>query len=169
MATLLIHFISDFLRDEALRCSVMEDEDAAYAKYGLSPEQQALLQRVRDGDATRDDLLKAIADEIGPIRFEPGAGALTYPAGDVIIHRHQVSSVGDARTVELVGVGFASGSTVTFTAGDGTSTPGVVTKRTCDVDVWQRLTVTVTLPPGGYTMTITRPEGTANSKPVTFP
>lgn len=173
MATLLLHFISDFLRDESLRCRVMEDEDEAYTAHGLSITQREVLRQVRDGNLTREQFLAEIGREIEPIRFEAGAGipygVLQYPAGDVEIHSYRVDSNGDDRWVRVVGIGFTNDCTVNFMAFDGTNYAGNPVKRSCDPDVWQRLTVTATLPAGTYTMTITRDGGVSKSIHVVCP
>ncbi|MCW5892044.1 MAG: hypothetical protein KIT14_16085 [bacterium] len=150
----LIHFISDFLRDEKLRCWVMEDEDEAYIEHALSSQQQAILREVRDGTIDRLQLLAAISKEIEAIRFEAGAGeVLQYPSGEVRIHKHNVFSSGNDRIIRVVGIGFVADATITF---DGVPIPKTSFTRRCDEDVWQRLTIDVSLRPGTYTMRIDR-------------
>lgn len=167
MANLLIHFISDFLRDEGLRCLVMEDEDEAYAKHKLTPQQQAILRSVRDGTIDRVQLLAEINKEIGAIRFEAGAGqVLQYPAGDVRIREHAVFSNGAHRIVRVSGIGFVDGATVTF---DGTPVPKNKITRSCDVDVWQRLSINVDLPAGMHTLRIDRGSGIYAEIAIAFP
>lgn len=173
MATLLIHFVSDFLRDENLRCRVMEDEEQAYADYGLSTNQKAFLNKVQSGTVTREDLLQEMSREIPPFRYESGAGdpqsVLQYPSGDVVIHEHAVTTNGPRRTVDVSGTGFVSNCTVTFTPSVGNPIPGTVTNRSCDIDAWQRLTIEVTAATGTYTMRIDRGSGVYNEVQVVFP
>ena len=88
MATLLVHFISDFLRDagttagnfgENLRCAVMLDDQVALKNYGLNNTQIGVLQ-TKD----RVKILKQVSDEIGAVMNEldpaPGSGLL-YACG----------------------------------------------------------------------------------------
>jgi hypothetical protein len=166
-ATLLIHFISDFLRDESLRCRVMEDENETYIDYGLSPSQRNVLHGVRDGSIDRVQLLAEINKEIGAIRFEAGAGeVLQYPAGDVQIRDAAVFSNGNQRIIRAVGIGFVADAKVTI---DGTQIPRASIKRSCDVDVWQRLTITTELAPGVYKLRVEREAGKADERDIVCP
>jgi len=163
MATLLIHVISDFLRDsppaanqfgETLRCAVMDNELNALTAYGCSPGQIALLQ-TRD----RKKFLQALSDEIGAIMDELDMGmqgvALNYPAGSVRLKEVKVLfSAGKNRTIAIRGDGFAGNLTVSFAPTAGAPVAGAVATRACDKDVWQRLYVTATLNPGDYTVTV---------------
>jgi hypothetical protein len=173
MATLLWHFVSDFLRDEHLRCRVMENDGDAYDTYGLSPEQQDALTHLRDtGD--RLAFLAAVNREIGPILEEVQLFAddsidLAYPQGHVIIREVAWKTLsGTEREVSVRGYGLTSGCQVSFASG-GSSISGTFVDRKCDPDVWQRLRVKADLPAGSYEMTISRPDNDAiGTHPITI-
>jgi hypothetical protein len=165
MSTLLVHVISDFLRDqppqanqmgEAFRCAVLDDEVAALNSYGCSPQQIAILQ-TRD----RTKILDFLSNEIGAVMDEldpTAAMALNYPGGSVRLKEAKVLwSAGTNRNIVIRGDGLAGTVTVTFQAGGGTPIAGVVVTADCDKDVWQRLYVTAVLPAGNYTVTVASP------------
>ena len=180
MAKLIVQLIADFLRDdatvagkfgEALRCAVLEDETQALQAYGLNQQQiNVLIGR------NRKDILQRLNDEIGAIMDELDFGKanllVSYPGGGVHLRAATVLfSTGNNRTVMFRGTGFINGTTVSFApkAGGGAATAGAVQKTSCDKDVWQRLYATVTLAPGTYTATLTRPDnGAQDVIDVTF-
>jgi hypothetical protein len=177
MATLLIHVISDFLRDqgtqanlfgEAFRCAVLEDETTALTNYGCSPAQIQLLLK-RD----RNQFLAAVSKEIGAVMDELDTTLgmnLNYPGGSVRLKQAKVLfSTGNARNIEIRGDGLAGVLTVTFVKG-AVTTPGVVVGRTCDKDVWQRVYVTANLAAGNYIATVASAgNGTQDAIPLTVP
>jgi hypothetical protein len=168
MSTLLIHFISDFLRDaaptagnfgEALRCKVLEDENTAMNAYGLSIQQKGVI-RLRD----RQKILKFLADEIGAVMDEVDGTLLgfgpAYPAGAIHLRAAAVlfTDATGLRTIRIRGSGMEPTSAVTFTPkAGGAVAAGTIVARTCDRDVWQRLHVTANLPAGDYVVTVTKP------------
>jgi hypothetical protein len=178
MATLLVHFISDFLRDvgttagnfgENLRCAVLLDDQVALKNYGLNNAQVGVLQS-RD----REKILKQLSDEIGAVMNEldaaPGTGLL-YPSGSVEVREVKLLwSSGNDRKIVIRGTAFATDAVVEFVPiGGGGKTNGTVERRACDTDAWQRLYVSVTLPAGAYDVTVRRPSNTSNDhKPLTI-
>jgi len=176
MATLLIHFISDFLRDtpsqpgqfgETLRCASLLNDATALATYGLNGSQIATLQT-----KSRSKILEAVSAEIGAVmdELDTNPGGLLYPAGSVELREVKLLfASGNDRTIVARGTGFDTAPTVTFTSSASVVTPGVIVKRACDPDVWQRLYVTVTLPADTYTVSVTSPStGKADSKTITL-
>ena len=174
MSTLLIHVISDFLRDtapqanmfgEAFRCAVLDNERTALTNYGCTPGQIGILIS-RD----RKAILDAISAEIGPVMDEldpPSAVALTYPSGSVRLREWKaVINNGNNRTVMIRGDGLADPLTVTFVDASANTIAGNVAGKDCDTDVWQRIYVTATLPAGSYGITIqSTPNGQASTPP----
>ena len=178
MATLLVHFISDFLRDagttagnfgENLRCAVMLDDQVALKNYGLNNTQIGVLQ-TKD----RVKILKQVSDEIGAVMDEldpaPGSGLL-YPSGSVEVRAVKLLwSSGTNRKVVLRGTGFDTNAVVKFQpAGAGPAVTGTVERRACDADGWQRLYVSATLTAGAYDAIVERPSnGSSDKKPLTI-
>jgi len=179
VSTLLIHFISDFLRDQAsapnqfgetLRCAVMENEITATQNYGLSQVQINILIK-RD----RAKILERLSEEIGAFGDEVDGTApnlaLLYPAGGVHIRKCKLLfSNGNNRTVEIRGVGFEAASPVEFAPqGGGPVIQGAITRRSCDADLWQRLYVTATLPAASYGVTVKKAGGAQDNAVLDVP
>jgi hypothetical protein len=174
MSTLLIHVLSDYLRDsapaanmfgEAFRCAVLDDENTALTNYGCSPSQIAFLIS-RD----RKTILDALSKEIGPVmdELDPSSGAiLNYPGGSVRLREWKVLyNNGNNRTVMIRGDGLADPVTVKFVDGGGNAIAGNVVGKNCDKDVWQRMYVTAALPAGSYSVTV---QSTSNGSHASSP
>lgn len=165
--TLLVHFVSDFLRDPDLRARVLKDEDAGSAHYGLSAAQ---IQVMKTFDKTT--ILNALYDELLSIGIDMdakknevhggggGAGgggvamANLYTSGG--IHpRKVIPSAIQANTdfkVTIAGNGFDKFVAVRFNDGNQPPVTGKVVSIDCDLDLYQRLEVEVKLPAGTYTI-----------------
>jgi hypothetical protein len=177
MATLLIHVISDFLRDqppqagqfgEVFRCAVLENDTTALTNYGCNAAQITVLQ-TRD----RTQILNALSKEIGAVMDELGVGpgiTTKYPGGSVRVKQTQLLwSAGNQRNVMVRGDGFDNAVTVDFVPAAGNAVSGTVHATACDKDVWQRLYVTATLPAGTYTVRVTGQGGSQATLPLTIP
>jgi hypothetical protein len=177
MSTLLVHVISDFLRDqppqanqmgEPFRCAVLDDENTALQNYGCSQYQIGVLT-----SRNRAAFLQALSQEIGAVMDELDnvAGvALNYPGGKVRLKEAKVlaSAPGNNRYIAIRGDGLAGTIGVSFQSGGGNPIQGTVAQRTCDRDVWQRLFVTATLPVGNYTVTVNSGGAAGNGTTATI-
>lgn len=179
---LLIHFISDFLRDEALRCEVLKNERIGPADYGLTSDQVNILNHF-DPDyilcAIYNELLDVGVDLIRKEQEKEGqpnpqpspakdcAPSLklmldsAYSAGGV--HPRKVTPptvpVNSARTVEIAGNGFDRNVEIRFIKGNDI-TAAVVSGSHCDIDLYQRLNVEVTFADkGDWTIQARNPSG----------
>jgi len=180
MSTLLIHFLSDFLRDnmpdpnnlgEKLRCKVLDDEISAFTEYGLTGAQIGQLV-TRD----RQKIMQAVFDEIGPAMDEVADGGgksgikMMYPGGSVHLREVVVAtSNGSKRLIMVRGTGFSASPSVEFQDGAGNTIQGVVLHESCDPDVWQRLQVSVDLPAGTYTVTVRSQTGPLDTTTLVVP
>lgn len=164
--TLLVHFISDVLRDPELRCQVLKNEAEGAKAYGLSDAQVAVmrsLDKQKIVAAMLEELL-AIGVDLDAKKNEVlggggggGGGALAlanlYSAGGIHPRKVIPSTIAagvDCR-ITVCGNGFDKYAAVRFT--DGTNqVPGRVVAVRCDADLYQRLEIEVKLPAGTYTI-----------------
>ena len=165
MSTLLVHFVSDFLRDtlpaagqfgEALRCAVLQDEKVAFQNYGLDSDQKQILMT-----KSRERILEALSNEVGAVMDEvdgkvAAAVALAYPSGSVEVREAKVLfNAGNSRTILVRGFGFNNPTVDVLPQAGGSAVAATILNKACDPDVWQRLYVSATLAPGSYTMRVT--------------
>lgn len=164
MPTLLVHFISDFLRDPEVRSRVLKNEDDGGEAYGLSAQQIAILKPL---DKTQ--ILAALYEELEQIGVDipakkaevyggGGNGGLNvanlYSAGSIHPRKaipSQIPKDTDFK-ITIAGNGFDPYVAVRFDDGTNTPIPGKVVAVRCDVDLYQRVEVEVKLPAGTYTV-----------------
>jgi hypothetical protein len=169
----IIDFLHEWLHDGALRCKVLHQEKTQMGIWGLDQTQRETLISL-----DRDTIVSRILEELGidldalkhAIKGGPGsptgAGAASgYDEGTTHIRRTEPKIVDLNQVTELTlyGQGFVStpanievqcsrgGVTKTFQA----------TEVTCGVDVWQRVTVPVTLDAVGEWVVTARNNGEA--------
>jgi hypothetical protein len=168
MPTLLVHFISDFLRDPGVRCAVLKNEVDGARAYGLDDAQIAVLKTL-----DKKTILDAVLEELMAIGVDMdakknevfgggggggGGGALAlanmYSAGGIHPRKAVPNKVpaGADCTVVIAGNGFDKHVAVRFS--DGTNPPiaGRVVSVECGHDLYQRVEVEVNLPAGVYTV-----------------
>jgi hypothetical protein len=164
--TLLVHFISDFLRDPNVRCAVLQNEVDGARAYGLDDGQIKILKTL-----DKKTILDAVVEELAAIGVDMdakknevlgggggGGGALAlanmYSAGGIHPRKAVPSKIpaGSDCTVVIAGNGFDKYVAVRFN--DGTNPPiaGRVVAVECGHDLYQRVEVEVNLPAGVYTV-----------------
>jgi hypothetical protein len=157
----IVDFLHDWMRSKPLREKVLHKEKTEMGSYGLD---DAQIKELRNFRLLK--IAKRMADELGldldDLReavYGPddpsGAGAVgaaAYDEGRTHIRRvvPAIVSRGVASEVVLWGHGFKSDKTkvtVEFLNGPPppTTVAGVVTDVQCGIDVWQRITVQMTL------------------------
>lgn len=166
MSTLLVHFISDFLRDPELRCKVLKNDITGPQQYGLTDQQ---IQKLRsfDSQAVLAEVLaelksvgidlEAKGEEVnggGGPAFAAMATLNLYSAGGIHPRRAVPSTVPANTWSKLIiaGNGFDKYVQIRFAKTDGTGTHvmGTVVKTQCDIDLYQRVEVEVNLPAGQW-------------------
>jgi hypothetical protein len=159
---LIVDFLFDWVRDAQLRQKVLHKEKTELGNYGLDTDQIGALRKF-----VLPQIAKRMADELGvdldDLRHavygpdsDGGTGALgaaAYDEGKTHIRRIHPAIVTQsaASAIMLCGHGFKSDPskvTVEFLTGSPaapTTVKGTVTGVSCDIDVWQRVAVNVTL------------------------
>lgn len=167
-STLLVHFISDFLRDTKLRCAVLENEEIGLAEYGLNDKQAEVLLTFETPKILKfiEDELRGLGIDMEKKKEEMPAAILAssnfYQAGDV--HPRKVVphtiKVNQSCRLTLCGNGFDQYTQVRFTIG---IVPDAVVARVvsshCDVDLYQRIELEAELPlEGEWIVQVRTPE-----------
>lgn len=173
---LLVEFLADFVNDETVRCSVLRHEFDGPKDYGLSPEQVAavttfdlatIMQVAQEElEALGIDLAAKAAEVHGgssPVSPLPGGGgaaptnatasgveASLYSGGQIHIRKLEPASIQaqTQTTLTVLGNGFEANPEVQFSK-EGESILGTVVATSCDLDLYQRITVEVSLPSSG--------------------
>lgn len=161
---LIVEFLHDWLTTEKLRHDVLHKESDGMQDFGLDASQSLLLRQFE-----RPEIAKKMCEELGIDLEElkeavygstgevPAGAAAAYDQGRTHIRR-VIPSVISANTqseVVLMGHGFKSNTnlvTVEFRTGpppNPTKVQGQVTEIKSDIDVWQRVTVSVTVTDSG--------------------
>jgi hypothetical protein len=158
----VVEFLARWIRDEEFRCKVLHREITTLQDWELTGEQvddltsldkQKILNRILKEFETDlgVDLDKVQQEVIGvpaPPILGPTAAAMgtVYTEGAVHVRGIQPKTVpvGVEKVLVLRGQGFEGTPQVTFERGTTSVTPTVVSVS-CDVDVYQRVTMKVTL------------------------
>lgn len=171
---LLVQFVAEFMRDEALRCKVLFNEKVEPKNWGLDQDQVDIINSY-DPDLILCEMYKELlASGVDVVRKEKEnngdsnapntplpdceAGndlklmlASAYQAGAIHGRKLDRPSI-PANTptdVTILGNGFDIPTIeVRFTQTDEQPVQPTIDAKSCDVDLYQRLTVNVTLPPG---------------------
>lgn len=160
---LIVEFLNQWMRDKALRCKVLHKENTELGLWGLDVEQRAALKSF-DETKIVDQILKEFAllgidlDELRKAIYGlvaggggPAGGLSTasYDEGKTHIRRVEpgVVTLNTQTDVVLLGQGFkdVSGKITVECRRPMKTVAGAVQSVSCGVDVWQRVTVRVTL------------------------
>lgn len=157
---LLIEFLADFVANEGLRCKVLRHEWQGPTDYGLTAAQVNILNTFdmktifeearKEIEALGIDLTKKMQEIQGGAGGGGAGAASMYHGGQVHIRKLDPAQIqaGTPARVTVLGNGFESAPQVLFSNG-ATSILGVVAGTSCDLDLYQRLEVDVTLPQAG--------------------
>lgn len=171
---LLVNFVADFITKETVRCMTLKNEIEGPREYGLNEAQIATLNTfdlTTIFKAMREEVLalgidlKKKKDEVQglgggvvPSQVEALVANVVnqsmYSAGRVHIRNVQSGIIksGTETTLTILGNGFDKTPQIGFSKDSPTQNPsvlGTVIKSSCDLDLYQRLTVTVTLNESG--------------------
>ena len=172
---LLINFVSDFLTDETLRCQVLKHEWKGPLDYGLPIEKVNILnsfnleivfeEMKKEVKEKGIDLAKKLLEITGgkrPAPLRTAAAAMEssmYQAGHVHIRKVEPAEIaaGQPTRITLLGNGFDKSPQVSFTKGTpptekGGEVLGAIVGSSCDLDLYQRVHVEVTLAAGTWTI-----------------
>lgn len=171
----LIEFFAHWIRDESLRRKVLFRERTAMMGWGLSMQQvddlvalekETILDRLRD-ELQQDlaiDLDKVLEDitNTGGMGTGGGAAGAAYQEGKVHVRGVEPAKItkNQESIVIVRGHGYDDSAEARFVpVAGGAPVQGKVLSIDSDVDVWQRLTVKVTLPSAGKWRVVARIPG----------
>jgi len=175
----LVEFIAQWIRDEDLRSKVLREEVTEMADWGLDANQSADLRSL-DKDRIRDRMLDELTKDLGidldqilqdfaATGGQGGAGGSAgsgYEEGNVHVRGVVPTTVksGLESVVVVRGHGWEENVEIVFVpAGGGAEVVAERLDLGSDVDVWQRVTVKVTLPDAGTWQLVAKVPGKGDS------
>ena len=165
----LIEFLAEWIRDEGLRKKVLHKEEDAMADFGLTAQQSFDLRSLKKANILlrleqelENDLGINLAKVLQDIQDTGGFGsgaALAYEQDKTHVRGVEPKKI--AKGIESIvivrGHGWDTKVKILFEPpSGGAPTEGKVLEMSCDVDVWQRATVRVTLPSAGMWRVVAR-------------
>ena len=163
-AKYLVEFLAEWIRNEDLRCKALYREKTTLKDWGLSQKQiddLISLDEDRIFERLRKELKEEFAVELREILEAfaatggqgPGGGAAAMVYDEGYVHVRGVDPARIKKGMESVvivrGHGWDDSLEIWFVPDNGANVKGTVLDVDCDVDVWQRATVSVTLPSAG--------------------
>jgi len=126
----LLHLLSDLTRDPALRDRLTQDPLAVIARYGVSPDKQAIL-RSRDIEQIASTIGREAKELIAQLRETSPTVMVPWPSHEILVKaiKPDRGATGTQLSVEVTGRQFAPAATLRFTH------PGAPVVRGTDIRV----------------------------------